>query len=137
MKTYTAHAWRDTDNIWTIEIPELSSTNSAGEAIPATGLAPSWRSVENAAKEIIAAWTNTELADVAVEIVVIVPHEAQALWDQSSQLEQQGRKSLAQASTMRREAISSVRQLGYPTEAIGKVFGVSQQRVAQLAKSGD
>lgn len=132
---YAAKAWLDSDGIWTIEVPDLFSVNERGEKVAATGLAPSWSRVELAAKEVVAVWTDQEVEDIDVSIEVVTPREVRAQWEESVMLEKQGRDALAQAAASRRQAVMKARNLGLPTEAIGKAFGVSQQRVSKLINS--
>ena len=132
MHTYVAHAGVDTDRVWTITVPELFSEGPDGRPIPATGMAVSWAAVPRATLELIAAWEDMDPDDVNVEIVVGIPAEAMAAWEEGVRLEAQARRMMEESSRLRRQAVRLAHDAGYPNAASARAFGVSQQRVAQL-----
>lgn len=71
-RTLSAFTSIDTDGWWTIRIPQLTSPGPAGRAIVATGSATTWRGVAKSARELAAAWLDVELAEVDVNVRIVV-----------------------------------------------------------------
>lgn len=68
---YEATAYLD-GNWWTFEIPELTSAASAGSASTvAMGQARSRSDLNQAVREVVALWLNTDEASVAVNVTVM------------------------------------------------------------------
>ncbi|AXE39850.1 hypothetical protein JS278_02715 [Acidipropionibacterium virtanenii] len=133
MTVHQARTWVDTDGVWTIEVPSLTSPAPDGTSVPATGAATSWSGVESSARDLIAAWIDAEPGDVQVEVHVVVPDIVIELWHEGHDLEEQARRDLDRAARIRRHAASLARDAGYPSGATALALGISQQRVAQLA----
>lgn len=131
-RTLNAFASIDTDGWWTIRIPELTSPGPAGRAIVATGSATTWRGVAKSARELAAAWLDVELAEVDVNVQVVVADEITRMWVEGGDAEAEGRAILERAATLRRDAVHRLRDAGYPVEAIAQTLGVTRQRVQQL-----
>jgi hypothetical protein len=131
-RTLTAHAYRDTDKWWTVEIPELTSPGPAG-TITATGAAPTWRGVRRAATELAAAWLDVDESDVDVTVEVRAPEAVMGLWRQGAEAEVAARAAVEHAAAIRREAVRALRDDGYTVEAAAAALGISHQRVQQLA----
>ena len=66
--TYVVKAYLDTDKVWTIEAPSLTSDTPTGEPVPATGASLTWEGVESAALDLIAAWTGDDSQNIKVTI---------------------------------------------------------------------
>lgn len=133
MTTYEARTWVDSDGVWTVEVPALTSPAPDGTPVPATGSATSWSGVEGSARDLIAAWVDADPKDVRVEVHVVVPDVVLDLWRQSHDVEARAREDLDRAAGIRRRAAALARDAGYPAGATANALGVSQQRVAQLA----
>lgn len=133
MTVFEARTWVDTDGVWTIEVPELTSPSPDGTPVPATGAATSWSGVEPSARDLIAAWIDAEPSEVQVEVHVVVPDIVIELWNEGHHLEEQARRDLDRAARIRRHAATLARDAGYPAGATAVALGISQQRVAQLA----
>lgn len=124
-RVLNAFASIDTDGWWTICIPELTSPGPAGRPIVATGSATTWRGVAKSARELAAAWLDVELAEVDVNVKVVVADEITRMWVEGGDAEAEGRAILDRAAALRLDA-------GYPVEAVAETLGVTRQRVQQL-----
>mgnify|MGYP000066423247 FL=1 len=132
---YQVNTYIDTDKVWTIEVPSLTSHTPTGEKVPVTGMSPTWKGVEAAACDLISAWTGQSVHSVDVDVQVIVPDDIKSLWEESVQTEQAARAKLQIAANLRRKAVHHIRAAGYTGEAAARAFGVNQQRINQLAHS--
>lgn len=132
---YQVNTYIDTDKVWTIEVPSLTSHTPTGEKVPATGMSPTWKGVEAAARDLISTWTGEPVHSVDVDIQVIVPDDIKSMWEESVQTEQAARAELQIAADLRRKAVHSIREAGYTGEAAARAFGISQQRINQLTHS--
>ena len=72
-KTYRARAFLDDDGWWTVEVPELTSPGPGGTTIVATGSSPTARGIDQAARDLVAAWLDVATDDVNVDVVVKAP----------------------------------------------------------------
>lgn len=131
--TLTARAYRDDDNTWTIEIPELTSTTPSGATIVATGSALTYRGIAKAASDLASVWLDVEPADVDIDIVIEAPDNIVELITQSKTAAAEAEAAAARTDRLRREAVRELRAKGYSLEAAGALLGVTYQRVQQLA----
>ena len=132
---YDVNAYIDTDKVWTIEVPSRRSPAPGGHETIATGLATSWSAVEGAARDLISVWTNEPLADIDVTVHVTVPNDIIKMWQEGARAEEIGQRELQHAAKLKRGAVHALRSAGYTEAAVGKAFGVTQQRVNQIRKS--
>jgi len=118
---------------WTFEIPELSteSPRGAGHRIVAMGQARKLKDVATAARDVAALWL--DLDDFKGDITVTVRDAALSLWGESNSLDEQAREKVKEAADKRREAVQTLIANGASQSDAALAFGVSVQRVSQLA----
>lgn len=133
--TYEARAYREEDGWWTVEVPELTSPGPGGTTIIAMGTAVTARGLDQAARELVAAWLDIDESDVSVNVTVEVPEDIVRLWEQGAETEREGRATVERAAALRRAAVRELRAQGYTVEAAALALGISRQRVQQLAKA--
>jgi len=133
-KTYQAIARPDDHGWWTVEIPELAGGGPDGPNLTApVGAARSHRQLNRAAHELAAVILDLPIDQVAVEVIIQAPAEANQLWVEGTKIEAEARVAAQHGAEMRRQAVQLLREQGYTTATIGQAFGISQQRVQQLS----
>ncbi len=111
---------------WVFEIPELRTG----------GLARNIAEVEGEARGIIADWMSIH-ADKEFSVNVTVPGSAAVLaeWEAAQRDEEAARQAQARAAERRRAVVHELRVMQrYSVLDVGRVLGVSKQRVYQLEK---
>lgn len=111
--------------IWVVTIPELDIVGQAGKL----------SEVEEAAKEIIGLWLETEAEDIDVHCRFELPAAEQALIQTAEQSEARARQALAEAAEKRRAAVKGLLSHGLSQTEVATLMGVSKQRVSQLSSS--
>ena len=74
-----------------------------------------------------------DVADVDVKVQMHGSEEAEELWEQARELEEQACSGWQQAEELRRDAVRRSRADGYELDAIAAAFGVTTSRIQQLA----
>lgn len=110
---------------WLVRIPELD----------AVGQARTVREIPDVAHEVAALHLNVPPDGVDVDITVHVSEEAERLWAEALEAEEQARALQQRAAQLRRDAVRTARAGGYKLDAAAAAFGVSPGRIQQLAKS--
>lgn len=121
---YTVTAERD-GRWWVFEFPELGTG----------GQARSLAEVESEARAIAAAWQHLEPEQVAVAVKVRAPADVLAQWASAEQEERAARQAQARSAERRRAVVRHLRENRYSAADIGRILGISKQRVYQLEKS--
>lgn len=109
---------------WVFEIPELGTG----------GQAASLAELEFEAQGVAAMWLNVPPTKVRVVVTVKGQDEALAAWAAAERAEQAARVAQAAAAKERRTILSRLRDLGWSAADVGQFFGISKQRVYQIAK---
>ena len=110
---------------WLVRIPELD----------AVGQARTVREIPDVAHEVAALHLDVPPDGVDVDITVHVSEEAERLWAEALEAEEQARALQQRAAQLRRDAVRTARAGGYKLDAAAAAFGVSPGRIQQLAKS--
>lgn len=111
---------------WVFEIPELGTG----------GQARNLAEVDYEAQGVAAMWLNVSPETVAVNVTVKGPEHALSEWAAAERDEQEARIAQARAAERRRSVVRELRgQLSAPD--VGRVLGISKQRVYQIEKTAD
>jgi len=110
---------------WVFDIPELGTG----------GQAHSLAEVDFEAQGVAAMWLNVEPDTIAVDVTVKAPEHALAEWQAAERDEREARDAQARAGARRRAVIQELRAAKYSAADVGRVLGISKQRVYQLEKS--
>ncbi len=113
---------------WVFEIPELGTG----------GQAASLAEVEFEAQGVAAMWLDVPPKAVRVKVAVKGQDEALAAWAAAERAEQEARRAQAAAAEQRKAVVVRLRNLGWSAPDLGRLFGISKQRVYQITaiKSG-
>ncbi len=111
---------------WVFEIPALDTT----------GQARSLDEVEREARGIISAWDAEPVPAESITINVAVRgvEDVMREWAAADADTAAAESAYAKAAERRRGAVARLRNAGYTQTDVARVFGVSKQRVSQLAK---
>ncbi|MGM7671437.1 antitoxin HicB [Microbacterium sp. A93] len=112
---------------WVFEIPELGTG----------GQARSLGEVSSEAQGVAAMWLDVSPEAVAVNVSVAGPAEALAEWAAAELDEEEARRAQARAAARRRAVVRELRGQSYSAPDVGRVLGISKQRVYQLEKAAD
>lgn len=110
---------------WLVRIPELD----------AVGQARTVREIPDVATEVAALRLDVPPETITVDVSVRVTEEAERLWAEALEAEEQARTLQQRAAQLRRDAVRTARAGGYKLDAAAAAFGVSPGRIQQLAKS--
>lgn len=110
---------------WVFDIPELGTG----------GQAHSLAEVDFEAQGVAAMWLNVETDTIAVDVTVKAPEHALSEWQAAERDEQEAREAQARAGARRRAVVQELRAQNYSAPDVGRVLGISKQRVYQLEKS--
>lgn len=111
---------------WVFEIPELRTG----------GQARNLADVEDEARGVIAAWMSIE-EEKSFTVNVTVPGQAAVLeeWAAAQRDEEAAREAQARAAERRRAVVRELRVMQrFSVPDVGRVLGISKQRVYQLEK---
>lgn len=123
VRTYQVTAERE-GRWWVFEIPELG----------AAGQAHNLAEVDEEARGITAAWLDVEPDTIAVAVTVTAPAHALTEWQAAEREDRAARDSQARAAARRRAVIRELRAAKISAPDVGRVLGISKQRVYQLEK---
>ena len=107
---------------WVFEIPELGIG----------GQARSLAEVDDEAQGVVAMWLDADPATIAVHVTVKAAEHALAEWRAAGRDEEEARKAQA---ARRRGVVLELRKQRYSAADVGRVLGISKQRVYQLEKA--
>jgi DNA-directed RNA polymerase specialized sigma subunit len=110
---------------WVFEIPELGTG----------GQAASLDEVDREAQGVAAMWLNVDPAEVAVTVDVHAPQQLLDEWAQAEKDEAEARQAQARAAERRRAVVTALRNDKYSAPDVGRVLGISKQRVYQIEKA--
>jgi DNA-directed RNA polymerase specialized sigma subunit len=111
-------------NWWVFEIPELGTG----------GQARTLAEIDHEAQGVAAMWLNVSRETIAVDVTVNGPQHALSEWAAAERDEQEARNAQARAAERRRSVVRELRgQLSAPD--VGRVLGISKQRVYQIEKA--
>lgn len=110
---------------WVFDIPELGTG----------GQAHSLAEVDDEAQGVAAMWLDVEPESIAVDVTVHAPDFALAEWEAAERDEREARDAQARAAARRRAVVQELRAQKYSAPDVGRVLGITKQRVYQLEKS--
>lgn len=110
---------------WVFEIPELG----------AGGQAHSLAEVDLEAQGVAAMWLDVAPSDVTVRVAIKGPEKALVEWGAAEREEVAAREAQARAATRRRAVVHELRAQKYSAADVGRVLGITPQRVYQLEKA--
>jgi len=120
---YQVHAVRS-GSWWAITVPALCGVFSQAKRLD---------QVESMAREAIALMLDMDEADVGdIEVVVIPPAEAVDVLERLKASAAAATEATEAAAEARRWAARLLRDEGLPMRDVGKLIGVSHQRVSQI-----
>lgn len=123
VRTFQVTAERD-GKWWVFEIPELGTG----------GQAHSLAEVDFEAQGVAAMWLDVPPDEIAVAVTVRGPEHALAEWAAAEREEQEARAAQARAAERRRAVVRELREQKYSAPDVGRVLGITKQRVYQLEK---
>lgn len=112
--------------------------------IDMVGQARSLAEVETEAKNIISMHLEMEAgtpgpevdpANVNVHVTAAAPEEAIAQWREAEREETEANAARSHAASVRRAVVRELRDQKYTADDVGRMLGVSRQRVNQLEKA--
>lgn len=110
---------------WVFAIPELGTG----------GQARNLAEVDEEAQGVAAMWLDVSPATVAVNVTVHAPQHALTEWAEAERDEQAAREAQARAAERRRAVVRELREQKISAPDVGRVLGITKQRVYQLEKS--
>ncbi|WP_058234655.1 hypothetical protein [Devriesea agamarum] len=131
MTAYEVVAFKD-GAWWTFKVPSVyGPALRPGEKVIAMGQARYAKDVPAEAHDVISLWTGTE--DFTVHVTYSLPDDVESVLTRAGGREQIGREALAEAATLRRDAIHTLVRFDMSQADIATILGVSRQRIQQLA----
>lgn len=124
MRTYDVTVERE-GRWWVFEIPELGTG----------GQARSLAEVDQEAQGVAAMWLDVSPDTVAVNVTVRGPEHALDEWAAAERDEEEARLAQARAAERRRAVVRELRGQDYSAPDVGRVLGISKQRVYQLERA--
>lgn len=111
---------------WVFTIPDL---NTGGQAKTLTD-------VEHEAQGVAAMWLDVEPSTITVTVQIggAAALAAKAEWSAAENDEEAARAAQSQAGNRRREVIKELRRQNISAVDVGRILGISKQRVYQLEK---
>ena len=111
-------------NWWAITVPELDGVFSQARRLD---------QVEARAREAIALFLDVEEDEVGeLDVVVVPPDTVAALLGEMQESEATATEASERAATLRRQVAQQLRADGFPVRDIGRLTGISHQRVSQI-----
>jgi predicted RNase H-like HicB family nuclease len=126
MTTYTAHCEWDTTGWWAVTVPEVPGALTQSRRLD---------QVPVDAAEAIELMTGETPDDYRLEIDWSVPGDAGKAAGDAHRLRREADDLAQRAGTATGEAVRALRDAGFSYRDIGRMVGVSYQRVAQLVNS--
>ena len=125
-RSYRVEAARS-GNWWAITVPELDGVFSQARRLD---------QVEPRAREAIALMLDIEEVEVGeLDLCVEPPDSVAALLDEMHSSEATAVTARERAASLRQQVAQQLREDGYPVRDIGRLTGVSHQRVSQILTS--
>lgn len=124
MRTYDVTVERE-GRWWVFEIPSLGTG----------GQARSLAEVDSEAQGVAAMWLDVLPETVSVNVTVRGPGRALDEWAAAEREEAEARRAQARAAEHRRAVVRELRGQGYSAPDVGRVLGISKQRVYQIEKT--
>ena len=122
-QSYRVEAVRS-GNWWAITVPELDGVFSQARRL---------EQVEARAREAIALMLDVEEDDVAeLDVVVVPPESVAAALREMQDSEATATATNERAARLRRQVAQQLRDDGFPVRDIGRLVGISHQRVSQI-----
>lgn len=122
-RSYRVEAVRS-GNWWAISVPELDGVFSQARRLD---------QVETRAREAIALMLDVEEGDVGeLDVCVESPDSVAALLREMQDSEATATAANERAATLRRQVAQQLRDDGFPVRDIGRLTGISHQRVSQI-----
>ncbi|MFG6278745.1 antitoxin HicB [Microbacterium sp. 5K110] len=109
---------------WVFDIPRLGTG----------GQARSLEEVDREAQGVAAMWLDVDPAEVAVRLEVSGAEQLLAEWVAAEHDEAEARRAQARAAERRRAVVTALRT-HYTAPDVGRVLGISKQRVYQIEKA--
>ncbi|MGC0368753.1 antitoxin HicB [Microbacterium sp. SLBN-111] len=109
---------------WVFDIPQLGTG----------GQARSLEEVDREAQGVAAVWLDRDPAEVAVNLHVSGAEQLLAEWVAAERDEAEARRAQARAAERRRAVVTTLRTR-YTAPDVGRVLGISKQRVYQIEKA--
>ncbi len=111
-------------NWWAITVPELDGVFSQARRLD---------QVEARAREAISLILDVEEEKVGeLDVVVVPPDAVAALLGEMQESEATATAASERAATLRRQVAQQLRDDGFPVRDIGRLTGISHQRVSQI-----
>lgn len=110
---------------WVFEIAELGTGGQARNLVE----------VEREAREVAAMWLDIAPESVDVKVSVRGPQHALDEWAAAQRDEEEARRAQARAAERRRKVVRELRRQKLSAPDVGRVLGISKQRVYQLERS--
>ena len=109
---------------WAINVPDLPGVFSQCRRLD---------QVDEYVREAIALLLDADDSEVGtIDVTVVSPPEIAELVQTVEQAEQAARDAVEAAARVRKDAAQSLLHQGYPMRDIGRLIGISHQRVSQI-----
>ena len=125
--TYTATAERG-EGWWAIRVAELPGVFSQARRLDRVG---------DVARDAIALFLDVPSDSFDVIVNQVLSNEAQVVVDAAIEAREAAQQHQEIASARSREAVRTLARLGLPQRDIGRLLGLSHQRVGQLSSPQD
>lgn len=105
--------------------------------IPALDIATQTRNLKDAravAAEAIGLYLDVDESKVTVDLSIQLPRDVSSTWQKARDLEEESRKTSAEAARLSRAAVRTLRASGMSQRDTAEALGLSYQRIAQLEK---
>ena len=105
--------------------------------IPALDIATQTRNLKDAravATEAIGLYLDVDESKVTVDLSIQLPRDVSSTWQKARDLEEESRKTSAEAARLSRAAVRTLRASGMSQRDTAEALGLSYQRIAQLEK---
>lgn len=121
LKTYQVEVDRD-GRFWHIHVPEVERSTQARTV----------REIEPMARNLIAIMEDTDPDSFELDVHLSLPEDVRLELDKAASLRETAAGAQSEAARLSRHAARRLHELGLPMRDIGKVLGISGQRVQQL-----
>jgi hypothetical protein len=121
LKTYQVDVDRD-GHFWHIRVPEVERSTQARTV----------REIEPMARNLIAIMEDTDPGSFELDVHLTLPEDVRLELDKAASLRETAASAQSEAARLSRHAARRLHELGLPMRDIGKVLGISGQRVQQL-----
>lgn len=121
LKVYRVDADRD-GQYWHIRVPEVERSTQARTL----------REIEPMARDLIAIMTDADPGSFELDVHLSLPEDVRQELDTAADLRKTAASAQSEAARLSRQAARRLHDLGLPLRDIGRVLGISYQRVHQL-----